>query len=123
MSAPPEEHERLPERWVQGIESVWEACIDPDDLAAMRSMVRQPLDEYLAAVILVLRRLSFATVFRIDSYLPLDARTMTEADRDLVRDAMARTAEARNLLSEAIGIERFADLERSRLNPDALSPE
>ncbi len=119
----PEEHERLPERWVQGIEAVWDACIDPDDLAAMRSMVRQPLDEYLAAVILVLRRLSFATLFRIDSYLPLDDRVLTENDRAQVREAMSSTAEARALLSQAIGIARFAELERERLIRDTHQPE
>ncbi len=110
-----EDHERLPERWVQGIEAVWDACIDPDDLAAMRSMVRQPPDEYLAAVVLVLRRLSFATMFRIDGYLPLDDRVLTEDDRALVREAMTATAQARALLSQAIGVARFAELERQRL--------
>lgn len=119
----PEDHERLPERWVEGIEAVWDACIDPDDLAAMRSMVRQPLDEYLAAVILVLRRLSFATMFRIDSYLPLDDRVLTEKDRAQVREAMSATAEARALLSQAIGIVRFAELERQRLTSERRQPE
>lgn len=108
---------------MQGIEAVWDACIDPEDLAAMRSMVRQPIDEYLAAVILVLRRLSFATVFRVDSYLPLDERVLTEEDRVLVREAMAATAEARDLLSKAIGIERFSELERRRLATDPRRPE
>lgn len=42
-------------------------------------MVRQPLDECLAAVVLLLRRLSIATMFRIDSYVPLDASTLTNA--------------------------------------------
>lgn len=113
--AGPTDHERLPEEWVQAVEAVWDSCIDPDDLAAMRSMVRQPVDEYLAAVILVLRRLSFATAYRIDSYLPLDERALSEEGRALVREAMAATAEARDLLGRAIGSDRFAELERRRL--------
>ncbi len=104
------EHERLPEEWVETIDSAFDEILGSEDRGPY-----QPLDRYLFEAFSALRRVAGAIQMRIGSNLPLDDQLLkTTTRRDRVLEGAHLMHEARQAFAEVIGIQRIGELERER---------
>ena len=110
-----EDHEKLAEPWVQQLEELWESIYDPDELAAMHSEPREPLDRFLYEAWRLLRRVGGQITLRVASNFPTDENLLGEAFRQTVHEALRHFGAARVLIADAVGEHRIEELEQETL--------